>query len=122
MITLKIHSLVDVITNSSTTIYTYHDGCIVPAKELIAEIIKHLGETRTVDELFNFKIVDPYGDEEELEEDEEELDENDLEDDDDDEDQHDAVLRIYVKDSKYEWLAQKIEAVIGGVSSEEGCN
>ena len=31
----KVHSYVDVITNSSTTIYSYYDGCIEPAKEMI---------------------------------------------------------------------------------------
>ena len=39
MIKLKIHSLVDVITNSSTTIYTYQAGSISPVKELVQEIL-----------------------------------------------------------------------------------
>lgn len=36
---IKIHSVVDVITNSSTTIYTYSDGSLEPLKELINEIL-----------------------------------------------------------------------------------
>jgi len=39
---LKIHSLVDVITNSSSVIYT---------KELIQEILKGLGDSRKVEDL-----------------------------------------------------------------------
>ena len=40
----NIHSIVDVITNSSTVIYTYEDGCEAPAKELINEMLKLSGE------------------------------------------------------------------------------
>ncbi len=56
IIEMKIHSIVDVITNSSTTIYSYCDGCIDPAKELITEFIKTIGgkeyEGKTADDLF----------------------------------------------------------------------
>ena len=39
---INIYSIVDVITNSSTTIYTYQENSIEPAKELIEEILKLL--------------------------------------------------------------------------------
>jgi hypothetical protein len=56
-IKLKMHSLVDVITNSSTVIYTYQDGCEKPAKELINEMLKLTGETtKTAEDLFYFGV------------------------------------------------------------------
>lgn len=56
-IKLQFHSVVDVITNSSTVIYTYQDGSIEPAKELINEMLKLQGiEDKTADDLFYFGI------------------------------------------------------------------
>ena len=54
MIKLKIHSSVDVITNSSTVIFTYQHST-TQAKELVAEIIK-LSDTPdlTPDDVFYF--------------------------------------------------------------------
>jgi len=58
MYKLKIHSAVDVITNSSTTIFSYFNGSVKPAKELINEIIKTFGgpelEGLTADDMFYF--------------------------------------------------------------------
>jgi hypothetical protein len=49
----SIHSIVDVITNSSTVIYTYEDGCEAPAKELIDEMLKLSGESdKKSDDIF----------------------------------------------------------------------
>lgn len=48
---LNIHSSVDVITNSSTTIYVYQDS-VKQAKELLQEILNLLGEEKKVDDLF----------------------------------------------------------------------
>ena len=48
---IKIHSIVDVITNSSTVIYTYQNSSS-EATALLQEILTLLGETRKVDELF----------------------------------------------------------------------
>lgn len=56
-IKLKFHSLVDVITNSSTTIYTYSDGSVAPAKELVTEFARVMGFTESVDDMFRFIIV-----------------------------------------------------------------
>lgn len=60
LIKINIHSVVDVITNSSTTIFTYCDGCIGPAKELINEFIKTFGgedlKGLTADDMFSFGI------------------------------------------------------------------
>lgn len=49
---LKIHSVVDVITNSSTTIYSYYDGCVKPAKEMINEFAKAMGSKLKADDMF----------------------------------------------------------------------
>lgn len=57
MISLRVHSLVDVITNSSTVIYTYCDGAVGPAKELINAFLKALDVTdKKADDMFNFGV------------------------------------------------------------------
>ena len=58
MIIMKIHSIVDVITNSSTVIYTYQDNSIEPAKELVNEMLKLSGITdKTADDIFCFNVL-----------------------------------------------------------------
>jgi hypothetical protein len=49
---INIHSVVDVITNSSTTVYTWQDNCIQPAKEMIQEFLKVFGIDKKVDDIF----------------------------------------------------------------------
>lgn len=51
-IKLKIHSAVDLITNSSTTIFTYSDGALSTLKELVNEMLKTFGKTETFDDIF----------------------------------------------------------------------
>lgn len=48
---LKLHSIVDVITNSSTVIYTYQDS-IEESKELLQEILNIANIEKSVDDLF----------------------------------------------------------------------
>lgn len=50
---IKFHSFVDVITNSSTTIYIYQNS-VDQAKALINEILKLMGEKLTAEECFHF--------------------------------------------------------------------
>jgi len=57
MIKIKLHSITDLITNSSTTIFTYSAGCIEPLKEMINEIAKTLGSDKTCDEMFDAVIL-----------------------------------------------------------------
>jgi|GEM_PF-5269719 len=63
MKTLKIavHSLVDVITNSSTVIYVQvHDKTVKFMKEFIDYFLKKSGSKKTADQLFEFKMeMDP---------------------------------------------------------------
>ena len=51
MIKLNIHSIVDVITNSSTVIYTYQNST-KEAKELLQEILNLIGNNETVEDSF----------------------------------------------------------------------
>jgi len=55
MFKLNIHSIVDVITNSSTVIYTYQNST-EEAKELLQEILNLMGEEKEVDDLFNMGV------------------------------------------------------------------
>lgn len=52
LIKFNVHSVVDVITNSSTTIYSYYDGCIGPAKEMIEAFAKAFGSDLKADDMF----------------------------------------------------------------------
>ena len=56
MIKIQIHSVVDLITNSSTTIFTYSEGSVEPLKELVNEILKLSGKTETFDDIFNVEV------------------------------------------------------------------
>jgi len=52
MFKIKIHSVVDIITNSSTVIYTWHDDCVQPVKEMITEFLKVFDIDKKVEDLF----------------------------------------------------------------------
>ena len=49
---VNLHSAVDVITNSSTTIFTYSGGCDEKAKELVDEFLKVLGSDKKSEDIF----------------------------------------------------------------------
>lgn len=51
-IKIKLHSSVDLITNSSTVIFTYSGGSLQAVKDLVNEMLKVFGETKTFDDLF----------------------------------------------------------------------
>ena len=53
---LKLHSSVDLITNSSTVIFTYSGGSLQAVKELVNEMLKVFGETKTFDDLFYAEV------------------------------------------------------------------
>lgn len=59
----NIHSVVDLITNSSTVIYTEaHEGTIKTVKEIINLILKLGGnKTLTADDLFTFSLNEECG-------------------------------------------------------------
>lgn len=54
-IRVDIHSMVDVITNSSTVIYTWATGGTNQVKELINAILKASGSDKTSDDLFTIE-------------------------------------------------------------------
>lgn len=53
---IKFHSFVDVITNSSTVIYTYQSSAIEPVKEVLNEILRLQGVNKKADDLFYFGV------------------------------------------------------------------
>jgi len=55
-IKIPFHSMIDLITNSSTEIFVNSESSIEPAKELLAELLKMEGSEKTVDEVFTFKL------------------------------------------------------------------
>ena len=55
IIRIKPHSIVDVITNSSTVVYVQtHDNTIKYAKELVNTLLKVVGSKKKADDLFDF--------------------------------------------------------------------
>ncbi len=54
--TVRIHSAIDLITNSSTEIFVKSRSSVEPAKELLAELLKVQGIEKPVDEIFNVTI------------------------------------------------------------------
>jgi len=57
-IKIKLHSMVDIITNSSTVIYCQcHDNTIETMKGIINTFLKQAGSNKTAEDLYTFKIV-----------------------------------------------------------------
>ena len=53
---INLHSVIDLITNSSTEIYTYSDGSLTACKEMINEFLKVMNIDKTCDDLFELSI------------------------------------------------------------------
>jgi hypothetical protein len=67
-IKIPMHSVIDLITNSSTEIFVYSENSLEPAKELINEILKLQGVDQTCDDLFELSVeMSDYGLEQYLE-------------------------------------------------------
>lgn len=56
MFKIKIHSVIDVITNSSTEIYSWYDSSVGACKEMIQEMLKVFGVDKNVDDIFNISV------------------------------------------------------------------
>jgi len=54
---IPIHSVTDLITNSSTTIFTYSENSVGALEEMINELFKVLNVNKTCDEVFNVIIL-----------------------------------------------------------------
>lgn len=58
---VPLHSVIDLITNSSTEIFVYSENSVEPAKELINEILKLQGIDKKCEDLFDIRVtVDEY--------------------------------------------------------------
>lgn len=53
---INLHSIIDLITNSSTEIYTYSDGSLAACKEMINEFLMVMQIDQTCDDLFDLEI------------------------------------------------------------------
>jgi hypothetical protein len=132
------HSLVDVITNSSTTIYTNSDGCVGPAKELIQEFLKTMNIDKDVNDIFYFDsfmdkdyYLDDLGeiDDEEVDELLQKIASKEIEKpqwmigletqkSEDDECGYDSELYIFPKEEKYEKLAKALKRFLYSTDHE----
>ena len=54
---IKLHSTTDLITNSSTTIFTYSENSIKACKNMIDEILKTFNIDKKCDDLFNLVVL-----------------------------------------------------------------
>lgn len=55
-LTIPIHSIIDLITNSSTEIFVHSESSIEPVKELLNELLRIEGSDKTCDEIFDISI------------------------------------------------------------------
>lgn len=64
---IKLHSVVDLITNSSTVIFTYSEGSLQAVKDLVNEMLKVFERKETFDDIFYAQILpDEYSEYNEL--------------------------------------------------------
>jgi hypothetical protein len=118
--TIPVHSVIDVITNSSTEIFTDFSNSVEPCKEMINEFLKVLGRSDlNSDDLFEITagygddIIAQYKDDYEVEEvDEKELESYASE-------SYPKLLKIKEKNSLYADLATKIIRFLNSGESEE---
>jgi len=61
-IKLKIHSIVDLITNSSTVIFTYSEDSLPALKRLVNEMLKSFDKVETFDDIFYADVFLSYND------------------------------------------------------------
>ena len=119
VIKIKLHSSVDLITNSSTVIFTYSDGSLAAVKELVNEMLKVFGKEETFDDIFWAKVLpDNYDDEQEIPENWKELEIQYIKDEIEEQEwmknreQYDYytgnTLNLIPKDEKYSELANKL--------------
>ena len=59
-IKIPVHSMIDLITNSSTEIFVDSESSLKPAKELLAELLRMDGSDKSVDDVFTLSLE--YGD------------------------------------------------------------
>lgn len=119
-IKIKLHSSVDLITNSSTVIFTYSGGSLSAVKELVNEMLKVFGKEETFDDIFWAKVLpDDYDENQELPENWKELEIQYIKGEIEKQDwmknyerydsyEGDTSLNLIPKDEKYSELAKKL--------------
>ena len=130
IIKIKLHSSVDLITNSSTVIFTYSDGSLAAVKELVNEMLKVFGKEKTFDDIFYAQVLpDEYNEDKDLPENYKELEvqyiKGEIEKQDWMENSErydycsgDTSLYIIPKDEKYSELANKLLKYLYSTSHE----
>ena len=97
-IRFNFHSVVDLITNSSTEMFADFRNSVEPCKELINEMFKACGIDKTCDEVFDIHLEN------------------------EDDECEPPTLVIAAKEVKYEILAIKIEKLLDSVETNEYMN
>ena len=110
--TVALHSVIDLITNSSTEMFMDFSGSIEPIKDLVNEFLKINGSDKTCDDVFNLTIVPSWA-----------------EDDPDEWEEYNpssvhvslysTVLHIETKDPEFEQLGNLIRNLLDSVESSE---
>jgi hypothetical protein len=105
--TIKIHSIVDLITNSSTVIYTYSEDSGNHLKIMMEEIIKVFGINESFDNMFELDLKTEKNEEDE---EDEEYGGDDC--------RPSTYLELTAKDEKYKDLASKIMNFLYSVDND----
>ena len=127
---IKLHSSVDLITNSSTVIFTYSNGSLSAVKELVNEMLKVFGKKETFDDIFWAKVLpDEYDEAQEIPENYRELEVQYIKDEIPKQEwmkncercdyyEGDTTLNLIPKDEKYSELANKLINYLYSTSHE----
>lgn len=135
IIKIKLHSSVDLITNSSTVIFTYSEGSLQAVKELVNEMLKVFGkkifeEDETFDDIFYAAVLpEEYDEDQELPDNWEELEIQYIKGEIPKQDwmknseydeymERDTTLKLIPKDEKYSELSKKLIQYLYSTSHE----
>jgi len=107
---INVHSVIDLITNSSTELFMDFSGSIKPLKELINEIFIIGGIDKTCDDVFELSIRPEWWENEDYEFDQETWEED-----------HESmtILHIKTKDESYSHLVSLVTKFINSINLEE---
>lgn len=95
---IKFHSIIDLITNSSTEMFMDYSESVEPCKEMINEMLIACGIDKTCDDIFDIRLEN------------------------EDEESTPATLVITAKDKKFENLVEAIHRFINSAVNREFMN
>ena len=107
---IPIHSLIDLITNSSTEIFVHSSASIEPAKAILNELLKLSGSQETCDDVFEISLE--YSEYETYEDDEEDDDNEVNENDEKETYDTESYLLIKSKDPKYNLIVEQLKTFL----------